>query len=78
MKESVYRFAEVVGTHPDSWEKAAAAAVRMASKAWRDLRIAEVTELDLQVFGGGVISYRAKVKISYRWDGNESTPESVG
>ena len=75
MKESVYKFVELVGTHPDSWEKAAASAVRLAAKRYTDLRIAEVTELDLQIYGGAVVNYRAKVKISYKWETEETEGE---
>lgn len=66
MAESVYKFIELVGTSPESWEKAAAAAVDMASKTLRDLRVAEVAELDMQIENGKVASYRAKVKLSFK------------
>ena len=66
MPESVYKFIELVGTSSESWEKAAAAAVEQAGKTLRDIRIAEVTDLDMQVEGGKVISYRAKVKLSFK------------
>jgi hypothetical protein len=66
MAESVYKFIELVGTSTESWEKAAAAAVEMASKTLRDLRIAEVTELDMVIEGNKVASYRAKVKLSFK------------
>lgn len=77
MKESVYKFVELVGTHPDSWEKAAASAVRIASKRYKDLRIAEVSELDMQIYGGNVVNYRAKVKISYKWEDEETEAKST-
>lgn len=66
MTESVYKFIELVGTSPESWEKAAGAAVEMASKTLRDLRIAEVIEQDLQIEDGKVVGYRAKVKLSFK------------
>ena len=68
MPESVYKVIELVGTSPDSWEKAAAAAVNKASKTLRDLRIAEVAELDLQIEDGKVRAYRAKVKVSFKYE----------
>ncbi len=71
MAESVYKVIELVGTSTDSWEKAAAAAVNRASKSLRDLRIAEVSQLDLQIEGGKVRAYRAKVKVSFKYEGNE-------
>lgn len=66
MAESVYKFIELVGTSTDSWEKAATNAVVEAGKTLRDLRIAEVVELDMQVDDGKVIAYRAKIKLSFR------------
>ena len=69
MAESVYKVIELVGTSTDSWEKAAAAAVKTASKTLRDLRIAEVSELDLQLEDGKVRAYRAKLKISFKYEG---------
>jgi len=57
---------ELVGTSTESWEKAAAAAVEMASKTLRDLRIAEVVELDMQLEDGKVLNYRAKVRVSFK------------
>jgi len=68
MAESVYKVIELVGTSPDSWEKAAAAAVSKASKSLRDLRIAEVSELDLQIEDGAIRAYRAKVKVSFKYE----------
>lgn len=67
MAESVYKVIELVGTSSESWEKAAAAAVEMASRSLRDLRIAEVVELDMQLEDGKVRAYRAKVKVSFRY-----------
>ena len=69
MTESVYKIIELVGTSTESWEKAAAAAVERASKSLRDLRIAEVAELDLQINDGKVEAYRAKVKVSFKFEG---------
>jgi len=72
MAESVYKIITLVGTSTESWEKAAAAAVDMAGKSLRDLRIAEVEELDMQLEGGKVTAYRAKVRISFKYEGKES------
>jgi flavin-binding protein dodecin len=69
--DSVYKVIELVGTSSESWEKAAAAAVTMASGSLRDLRIAEVVELDMQLEEGQVASYRAKVKLSFKYHGGE-------
>jgi flavin-binding protein dodecin len=66
MVESVYKFIELVGTSTESWEKAAVAAVEMASKTLRNLRIAEVKELDIHLEDGKVPVYRAKVNISFK------------
>jgi len=71
MAESVYKVIELVGTSTDSWEKAAAAAVSKASKSLRDLRIAEVSQLDMQLEGGRVRAYRAKVKVSFKYEGQD-------
>ncbi len=67
MSESVYKVIELVGTSTESWEKAAAAAVQMASQSLKDLRIAQVVELDMQIEDGKVRAYRAKVKVSFRY-----------
>ena len=69
MGESVYKVIELVGTSPESWEKAAKAAVDRAGKTLRDLRIAEVLELDMQLEKGKVRAYRAKVKVSFKYGG---------
>jgi dodecin len=69
MSESVYKVVELVGTSTESWEKAASAAVERASQSLRDLRIAEVAQLDMQLEGGKVVSYRAKVKVSFKFEG---------
>lgn len=71
MAESVYKVIELVGTSTDSWEKAAVAAVERASQSLRDLRIAEVVQLDLQLENGQVSAYRAKVKVSFKYEGGD-------
>jgi flavin-binding protein dodecin len=70
MAESVYKVIELVGTSSESWEKAAAAAVKKASKTLRDLRVAEVSELDMVLKDGKVESYRAKLKVSFKYEGS--------
>jgi len=67
MTESVYKVIELVGTSSESWEKAAAAAVDTAAKSLKDLRIAEIVELDMQIQDGKILNYRAKVKISFKY-----------
>ena len=67
MADSVYRVTELVGTSPESWEQAAASAVETAAKTLRDLRIAEVVQLDLQLEDGRVRAYRARVKVSFKY-----------
>lgn len=67
MSESVYKIIELVGTSTESWEKAAAAAVATAAKSLRDLRIAEIVELDMQIEEDKVVAYRAKVKVSFKY-----------
>jgi len=71
MGSSVYKVIELVGTSDKSWEKAAEAAVEMASKSLRDLRIAEIVQLDMQLEDGKVKSYRAKVKVSFKYHGED-------
>jgi flavin-binding protein dodecin len=68
MAESVYKIIELVGTSTESWERAAAAAVAKASKSLRDLRIAEISQLDMQVENGKIRAYRAKVKLSFKYE----------
>jgi dodecin len=68
MADSVYKVIELVGTSTESWEKAAAAAVDQAAKTLRDLRIAEVVEMDVQIDEGKVRAYRTKVKISFKYE----------
>jgi len=67
MTESVYKVIELVGSSTESWEKAAKAAVETAAKSLRDLRVAEVLELDMQLEDGKVLAYRAKVKVSFKY-----------
>ncbi|MFQ5684668.1 MAG: dodecin family protein [Candidatus Binatia bacterium] len=69
MAESVYKVVELVGTSNESWEKAAKAAVERAGQSLRDLRIAEVVEMDIQIKNGKVDTYRAKVKLSFKYEG---------
>jgi flavin-binding protein dodecin len=69
MAESVYKIIELVGTSTESFEKAVGAAVEQAGQSLRDLRIAEVTELDVQLENGQIAAYRAKVKISFKYEG---------
>lgn len=68
MPESIYKVIEVVGTSPESWEKAVANAVSRAGETLRDLRIAEVTKLDVHIEDGKVASYRAKVSLSFKYE----------
>lgn len=71
MAESVYKIIELVGTSTESWEKAAAAAVEKASESLRNLRIAEVVELDMQLADGKILAYRAKVKVSFKYENGD-------
>lgn len=68
MTESVYKIIEIVGTSTESWERAAAVAVERAGQSLRDLRIAEVSQLDLQIKDGKVEAYRAKLKVSFKYE----------
>ncbi len=68
MEETVYKFIELVGTSTESWERAAAAAVELASKSLRDLRVAEIIQLDMTIEDGKVQAYRAKVKLSFKYE----------
>ena len=68
MADSVYRVTELVGTSSESWENAAASAVETASQTLRDLRIAEVVELDLQIEDGRVRAYRTRLKVSFKYE----------
>ena len=67
MAESVYKVLEIIGTSSESWEKAAEAAIKTASKSLKDLRIAEVVELDLQIEDGKVVKYRTKLSLSFKY-----------
>ena len=69
MSDSVYKIITLVGTSTESWEKAAAMAVEQASKTLRDLRIAEVEELDMHLENGKIAAYRAKVRVSFKYEG---------
>lgn len=68
MTESVYKVVELVGTSTESWEKAATTAVERASQSLRDLRIAEIVQLDMQLEDGKIKAYRAKVKVSFKFE----------
>jgi flavin-binding protein dodecin len=67
--DGVYRVIDVIGTSTTSWEDAAKSAVSTASKSLRDLRIAEVSKLDMKVEGGKVVAYRARVQLSFKYEG---------
>ena len=67
MEESVYRVIEVIGTSLTSWEEAARTAVETAGVTLEDLRVAEITELDMRLQDNKVVAYRAKVKISFKY-----------
>ena len=66
--ETVYKIVEVVGSSPTSWEDAARAAVEAAAKTLRNLRVAEITKLDMKIEGGKVIAYRARVSMSFKYE----------
>jgi len=68
MGESVYKIVELVGTSTESWEKAAQHAVELASRSLRDLRVAEISQLDMNIDNGRVTAYRAKVKVSFKYE----------
>jgi flavin-binding protein dodecin len=68
MAESVYKIIELVGTSGSSWDDAAKNAVETASKTLKDLRIAEVTKLDLKIENGKLAAYRARVKLSFKYE----------
>jgi hypothetical protein len=69
MADSVYKVIELVGTSTDSWERAADAAIAQASSTLRDLRVAEVKELDVALDEGGTKTYRAKLSVSFKYEG---------
>ncbi len=66
---TVYRVTEIIGTSPVSWEDAAKTAVETAGKSLRDLRVAEVSQLDMKVENGKVVAYRARVSLSFKYEG---------
>ena len=68
-ESGVYRVTEVIGTSKVSWEDAAKNAVETAAKSLRDLRIAEISKLDMKIEGGRVVAYRARVSLSFKYDG---------
>jgi flavin-binding protein dodecin len=69
MPDSVYKIVELVGSSPSSWEDAAKVAIEKASESLRDLRVAEVRELDVKLESGKIVAYRAKVRISFKVEG---------
>jgi flavin-binding protein dodecin len=71
MPDTVYKIIELVGTSSESWEKAAANAVAKAAESLRELRIAEISQLDMQINNGKVEAYRAKVKVSFKFEGHK-------
>jgi flavin-binding protein dodecin len=71
MSESVYRVTEVIGVSPDSWEAAARNAVETAGRTVRDLRVAEVTRMDVTIGDGGVVNYRVRLDISFKYDAGD-------
>ena len=71
MSESVYKVVELVGTSTESWEKAASAAVDRAGQSLRDLRVAEVADLDMVLKDGKIEAFRAKVKVSFKYEGGD-------
>jgi dodecin len=71
MTDSVYKVIELVGTSTESWEKAAKTAVETAAKTLRGLRVAQVVELDMHLDEGKVLAYRAKVKVSFKYEGDD-------
>ena len=71
MSESVYKIIELVGASDTSWEEAAKTAVENASKTLREVRIAEVKQLDMKIENGKVVSYRARLNLSFKYEGKE-------
>ena len=71
MADSVYKVIELVGTSRESWEKAAKNAIDRATKSLRDLRVAEISQLDMQLDDGNIIAYRTKVKVSFKYEGGD-------
>lgn len=70
MPESVYKIIELVGSSPESWEKAAQNAIALASKSLRDLRVAEVVKMDMHMKDGKIEFYRTKLKVSFKFEGH--------
>ena len=68
-EEAVYKIIEVIGSSSTSWEDAARAAVEAAAKSLRDLRVAEITKLDMKIDDGKVVAYRARVSLSFKYEG---------
>ncbi|HZV53823.1 MAG TPA: dodecin family protein [Rhodocyclaceae bacterium] len=68
-ESAVYKIVEIVGTSPTSWEDAARTAVESAAKTLRDLRVAEITKLDMKLDDGKVVAYRARVSVSFKYEG---------
>ena len=71
MADSVYKVIELIGTSPESWEKAAKTAVERAAQSLRDLRVAEVMEQDIELKDGKVVAYRTKVKLSFKYESGD-------
>jgi len=71
MTENVYKVIELVGTSSESWEKATAAAINRANKTLRDLRVAEVVKLDVQIKNGKVEAYRSRISVSFKYEGGK-------
>lgn len=67
-ESSIYRVTEIIGTSPTSWEEAARTAVETAAESLRDLRVAEIKELDLKIEGGKVVAFRARVSLSFKYE----------
>ncbi len=70
MSDTVYKIIELVGTSTESWEKAAENAVKKAAESLRELRIAEISQLDMHIEEGKIMAYRAKVKVSFKYEGH--------
>ena len=68
---SVYKIVELVGTSPHSWEEAAKDVIETSTKSLRDLRIAEVGQLDMRIENGKIVEYRARVKLSFKYEGSD-------
>ena len=68
---SVYKIVELVGTSPNSWEEATKEVIETSTKSLRDLRIAEVDQLDMRIENGKIVEYRARVKLSFKFEGSD-------